>query len=242
MDGEAGNLYLQSSCGYRAEALRAFPNYSMEDVTQRLIDAISAKPRETVLVIGEYEARSVSSLYHAATGQHLGDLAVDKKVYAPRYPQAIVTSADDHDWTDAIRKAIHELFISTPTLIAEVYAEYIDNVLRETIRLRGGERDKVLAQLVFSDKDRLPGYVQLTRPDPSLTTETFKRELQRVLTSRLEALFEDMASADREKNVEQLLSRILPWSTIQEKLETIHSEIRQTLEAIRRIEERLRIV
>lgn len=213
VEGEAGDVYLRSFCRYTIKEggtqfqfnLIRVPENDPEAITQKFEEMIQAHQESSdregppVLVIGEYEARSVKSYFNARNPQYpLKDLAAKPSAFAPRYPLAIATDEKDAHWSETIARCIEEIFVNAPALVVEAYGEYLDTVLRETLILCKESGDPTInlyqdaANSIFKENEHdIPGYLRLY-PDDSVASQAFREGLERDLKLRLRQTVEDL--------------------------------------------------
>jgi transcriptional regulator with XRE-family HTH domain len=233
--GEAGDVYLRSFCDYAAARLDTLAEYDIEKAAARLHCHLrDDRPgRTTVLVTGEYEASAVRHHMRRHYGRELKDLAARDGADPPSYPLALATAAEDKGWTETLRQAVAELFTNAGAIMAELYGQYMEEVIEEAVGNEGqpGEPPYRVVRAVL-------GLEETARLPPSyLRLDEFDFPVPRAFRKRLEGYLRDKARqrhwvdpADSAAT-NALLMRLIPW------LGQVTPE--STLEEVRRLGEQL---
>jgi hypothetical protein len=244
IEGEAADVYLRSFRDYTEHALNRVETYNTEQFASRLIELEEDEKKDlgVVGVIGEFEARNVLWYYRdqwQARGDRkkkLIDLAAPKAANAPRYPLAVATAASDLLWTETIGRAIEELFVNAPALIAEVYGDYLVAALQETVYLFNNLepiRD-LLKEMFFNDQRQVPGYLRLDSPEGIPVSSAFRRGLEDYLVPKLNKLLSalDVPQLPDTWTGKDLFNSMVPWRTEGERFDEIAAAIRRIENAL----------
>jgi hypothetical protein len=245
IDREAGDVYLRGFCNYTDILLTTLRNYNLEEAARGFRQALERggrQARHTVFVVGEYEAATIHNLIRQEGGPALVDLAARKSADAPRYPLALTTAEDDRRWTEAIRAALVEVFRNGPNLIAELYGQYILDVIDEAIEAEPSATDRAARKKIVDDllglhdPDKLPpSYLEVEEielPGGAVAGKALRDRLREALEQGIQssAWFAPEGAA-----VADYVKRLAPWvyrdpSSLAERLDHIDA----TLVAIRK--------
>jgi hypothetical protein len=129
---EAADVYLRSFCDFDEEKILRINEYHIRGAAERFNEELE-KNNRAVFVLGDYEAAVMRSILRQKYKRDLVDIAAASES-APRYQLALVVAESDERWARTLRNAIDELFKNAGALMAEVYGQYMVDVIDETVK------------------------------------------------------------------------------------------------------------